>query len=139
MIEFISEFFKKNKKLCVIIGIAVLAAVIILLLPSGSAEEKKTDDGMTLSEYKAALEGEMSEICSSVSGVGKCIVSISFSKGAEKSYKSGNLISSAPPEVLGVVVVCRGAGSDKVRLQLTELFVSLFDIPSGRVAILPLK
>ena len=90
-------------------------------------------------EVYERMEKELSELCSSLEGVGKCKVSLSFSKGRENSYKNGMLTESKPPVVLGVAVACRGADSQRVRAELTELFTALFDIPSTRVAILKLN
>ncbi len=122
--------------------IALLAFVFIIgvaiVLVSGKGDDEKAGE-RTLEEYKLQLEGELAEICSSVKGVGKCRVSVSFSRGTENTYKGSMLIETRPPEVLGVIIVCRGADSDSVRRDLTELVTSLFGIPSNRVAILKLS
>jgi hypothetical protein len=85
------------------------------------------------------MEEELEKLCSSLDGVGKCKVKVSFSSGAESSYKNGKLVETKPPKILGVAVACRGADSPRVRQALCELFTSLYDIPSNRVAILKLN
>ena len=137
MIDFLIGFFKKNKKLCFVVIALIAILALIIFLPGTDAAEEAAEDGV--SDYRREMEKELSELCSSVEGVGKCAVSISFSKGAESVYKSGKLTVTNPPKVLGVAVVCRGAKSDKVRKNLTDLIVALYDIPSVRVAILPLE
>ncbi len=129
-------FFPKNKKTVIIIGLVVFG--ILLSLSFGGGAESK-DDAETLTEYKIRMEDELEKLCSSVAGVGKCTVTVSFSAGAETVYKSGKLTETKPPKVLGVAVACRGADSVKVRQSLTELLTSLFDIPTNRVAILKLN
>ena len=130
--------FPKNKKTVILIGLIVFG--ILLSLSFGGADtEKTTADAGSLDEYKARMEDELEKLCSSIDGVGKCTVSISFSKGEETSYKNGKLVESKPPKVLGVAVACRGAESVRVRQSLTELFTSLFDIPTNRIAILKLN
>jgi len=135
--EWIKMLLKGKGKQITLLLVALVLGVCILLV--GRKEEKNEITVDTLSEYKLALEDELEEICSSVKGVGKCKVSVSFSRGEEKSYKGSQLIETRPPEVLGVIVVCKGADSDGVRRALTELITSLYAIPSTRVAILKLN
>lgn len=132
----LAGIFPKNKKTVIIIGLVVFG--LLLSLSFGDGREK-SEEPETLLEYKAMLEAELEKLCSSIDGVGKCSVTLSFSKGAESSYKSGKLTETKPPKILGVAVACRGADSTRVRQSLSELFTSLFDIPSNRVAILKLK
>ena len=120
-----------NKKTVIFIALVFLGVILSL---SFSGEEAAKDE-VSLGEYKAELEKELEKLCSSIDGVGKCSVSVSFSRGVENSYKSGKLVETKPPRVLGVAIVCRGADSARVRQSLTELFTSLFDIPSNRVSI----
>ena len=133
----ITAFLPKNRKSVFIVILLVLG--IVLSLAFGAKSEKTEADPESLAAYKAQLERELEGLCSSIDGVGKCTVTLSFSKGAESIYKSGKLTESKPPRVLGVAVACRGAGSVKVRDSLTELFTSLFDIPTNRIAILKLN
>ena len=133
----ISGLFPKNKKTVIIIGLIVFG--LILALGFGSGGEEVTADGETLDEYKIRMEKELGEFCSSLKGVGKCEVTLSFSKGAEKTYKGDKLIESRPPSVVGVAIACRGADSASVRESLTELFTSLFGIQTNRIAILRLN
>ncbi len=128
----------KNKRLLFAVGGLILGLVLILAFPSEKTDSAQTME-TTLEEYKEQKEKELAELCSSVKGVGRCSVTLSFKKGAENIYKGNKLTESKPPEVLGVIVVCRGADSDRVRAELTELFTALFDIPSTRIAILKLN
>lgn len=134
--NFFRDFFK-NKKMLLVVGLVLLG--IILALSSSGKESQAAPDVESLEEYKTRLEGELAEVCGSIKGVGKCRVTLTFSRGVESSYKGSLLIETKPPEVLGVAVVCRGADSPSVRAELTRLFTSLFDIPSTRVAILKLN
>ena len=131
-----SSAFRKNKKTFLIIGMIILGLLFSLSFGTDGKSEDKTE---TLEEYKARMENELEKLCSSIDGVGKCSVTLSFSKGAESSYKSGKLTETKPPKILGVAVACRGADSPKVRQALTELFTSLFDIQTNRIAILKLN
>ena len=133
--SFLSAFLK-NKKTVLIVGLIVLGLILSLAFGSDGEKEKSEE---SLEEYKIRMESELEKLCSSIDGVGKCSVTLSFSKGAESTYKSGKLTETKPPEILGVAIACKGANSAKVRQSLCELFTSLFDIPANRVAILKLN
>ncbi len=132
----ILPFIRKNKRLCIIF-VSVAALLLALSLFTQDAEEKST--ASSLSEYKEMLEQRLCELCSSIDGVGKCYVYVSFESGEENSYKSGMLIETKPPRVLGVSVVCQGGDKIEVKRELAELFTSLFDIGANRVKISKLK
>ena len=121
---------------------AVLIAVGIILIfissSFGNQKAEKTSE-ITLDEYKERLEEDIASICSDVSGVGKCRVFITLERGAQNSYKGTSVIETKPPKVLGVTVVCRGADSDLVQSELTNMLTALFDIGANRVAILKLN
>ncbi len=130
----------KNKK---ILAVALIAAFGILLILASSHGEKEASHTQTekisLEEYKSDMENEISALCSSVSGVGKCRVFITFERGEETVYKGSSVVETRPPKVKGVMIACRGAESDGVRNQLTDMMTALFDIGSNRVAILKLN
>ena len=131
------ELFKKRKRLCVSVLLILLGVVLIALSSvntGGDSEEK-----ISLSEYKKSLEAELEELCSSVRGVGKCRVMVTFERGEENTYKGSSLIETKPPRVLGVSIVCKGADSDSVRAELFEMVGALFDIGSNRISILKLN
>ena len=87
----------------------------------------------------AAVEEELADMCSSVSGVGRCKVTVTFERGEERVYKGSLLIESKPPKVLGVTVVCKGADSDLVRAEIVGMMSALFDIGANRIAVLKLN
>ncbi len=112
-----------------------------MLIAFSAASSSDSGDGssVTLEQYKANLEDELGELCSSVRGVGKCKVMITFERGEENTYKGSALIESKPPRVMGVSVICRGADSDEVKRELTTMISALFDIGSNRISILKLN
>lgn len=133
-------FVKNNKRLWKI-GLLIAAGIILILLSSSFGKESgvQSDNKLTLAEYKSQLEDEIASICSSVEGVGKCRVIITFERGEQNSYKGTSVIETKPPRVLGVTVVCRGADSDAVRYALVDMLTALFDVSSSRIAILKLN
>ena len=133
------EYVTKNKK-SIIILILLLSGIFMLIFSSSAATESpKSEESEGLDEYKKRLEGELADICSSVSGVGKCRVTVTFERGEEKIYKGSSLIESRPPKVMGVTVVCKGADSDAVKAEIVGMMSALFDIGANRIAILKLN
>ncbi len=134
------SYLRENKKAR---GVAVLLSVgVLLILMSGLFGRGGTaDDGgvMSLDEYREHLESEIASICSDVEGVGKCRVYITLERGEQNTYKGSSVIETKPPRVLGVTVVCRGADSQAVKAELTEMLCALFDIGANRVAVLKLN
>lgn len=126
-----------------LIAALFIIAALILIFSGGkggsNTENKISKSESSLEEYKNGLEEKISALCSSVEGVGKCKVFITFSTGEEKIYRAGTLIETKPPSVLGVTVICRGADSEEVRYALVEMLTALFGIGSNRIAILKLN
>ena len=132
----LKTIFPKNKKTAVIIALILSGLILALLFGGGS---KSAEEPENLAEYKAQIEKELENLCSSVDGVGKCKVTVSFSSGVESTYKNGKLVETKPPKILGVAVACKGGDSPRVKQALSELLTSLYDIPTNRVAILKLN
>ena len=133
------KFIKENKNLRKALIMILLGIILIFVSSSFEKKEKDSQDGITLDEYKLRLENEIASICSDVFGVGKCRVFITLERGEQNVYKGSSVIETKPPKVLGVTVVCRGADSDYVRAELTDMLTALFDVGSNRVAILKLN
>lgn len=134
------DYVKKNKRSAAVLFLLLLGILMLVFSssPSGVDEEEKENEE-TLGEYKQRLESELADICSSVKGVGKCRVSVSFERGEERIYKGSALIESRPPRVMGVTVVCRGGDSDAVRAEIVGMMSALFDIGTNRIAVLKLN
>ena len=49
--------------------------------------------------------------------------------------EQGIVVRVAEPKIRGVAVVCRGAGSEIVKSQITEAVTALLDISSARVSV----
>ena len=132
----LKEYILSNKKTVLLIVLFLFGILMLTFSSSLFSQEEEAKDTLELTEYKKNLEEELSEICSSVRGVGKCRVMVTFERGEEKVYKGSSLIESRPPKVMGVTVVCRGADSDAVRSEIVDMMVALFDIGANRVSVL---
>ena len=115
---------RRNKKILAVALIAVLGIALILASSHAEREETEKEEKITLDSYKKTLEGEIESLCSAVEGVGKCKVVISFERGEQTVYKGSSVIEIKPPEIKGVIIACRGADNDEVRLQLVDMMTS---------------
>ena len=129
--------YKNNKKISALILLAAVG-IMLVAISSASDSEGKTES-ISLAQYKAQLEDELENMCSSIRGVGKCRVMVTFERGEENTYKGSSLVESKPPKILGVSVVCKGADSVDVAHSLVDMITALFDIGSNRVSVLKLN
>ena len=142
MVESFFSRFKsalKNKKRLRTAILLCALGIMLIAFSAATSSGGESAGGETLEEYKKTLEAELCELCTSVRGVGKCKVMVTFERGEENTYKGSTLIESKPPRVMGVSVVCRGADSDSVRRELTDMLSALFDIGSNRISVLKLN
>ena len=133
------EYVSKNKKTVLLVFLLICGVLLIAFSSSPFETESEGETGETLDEYKKRLEDELGAVCSSVRGVGKCRVTVTFERGEERVYKGSSIIESRPPKVMGVTVVCKGADSDTVRAEIVGMMSALFDIGSNRIAVLKLN
>ena len=132
-------YIKENKKVVGIIVLFLLGALLLACSAIGGERNAEKESVDSLAEYKVALEEELARLCSSVEGVGRCTVTVSFERGEEKLYKGSTLIETKPPRVMGITVVCSGADSDGVRASLTSMLSALFDVGTNRISVLKLN
>ena len=133
------DFIKKNKKALGVVLLLLLGIFLLIFSSIDPSLSEGSESVGSLEEYKSRLEAELGELCSSVNGVGRCRVTVTFERGEERVYKGSTLIESKPPKVMGVTVVCKGADSDLVRAELVSMMSALFDIGSNRIAVLKLN
>lgn len=135
----VKDYAQKNKGSVLLFALLILGVFLLIFSSASAPETEAQENTQSLEEYKARLEEELSAVCSSVSGVGRCKVTVTFERGEEKIYKGSSVIETRPPKVLGVTVVCKGADSDKVRSEIIDMMSALFDIGTNRIAVLKLN
>lgn len=140
MIKSFFTYIKENKRGRIALILLLLGVILVFF----STAPKKSDSAPehsenSLEEYARELEERVEKLCSSVEGVGKCRVYITFSRGETSSYKGSALIESKPPKVQGVSVVCAGGDSPYVKSALTEMLCALFDVGTNRIAVMKLN
>ena len=139
LLDKLKILFKEKYRLIFVVLVAAVGVALVLFSLGGAKEEETEKSSQSLAEYKAELEKELESACSSIRGVGRCEVIVTFSRGAENTYKGTNLIESKPPEVMGVSVICEGADSDEVRAGIVGMMSSLFSIGTNRVSVMKLN
>lgn len=130
----------KGKWTLLILGIAGLALLCLGGLP---AREQAVSTGSE--EYRATLTAEVTALCREVRGVGEVSVLLTLTEGESYTYagqsgyissgSSGLLLSSRPPQVAGVAVVCDGGASPAVREELKALLSSALGIGAHKVTV----
>ena len=148
----IRDKLKTSPKL-VIYLIATLICIVLLLLMNSQSENKAVSDDVSAitpnSQYKDALEKELEEIITKIDGVGKVTVMLTVDSTYSYEYVSdtknnesetviiGNkeaLISKiSNPKISGVLVVCSGGDSVKVKEKIINSVATVLDIPYSKV------
>lgn len=142
------EKLKENNKMkFILIAILVLFGVTLLMTPLEKDEGVKDDE---LSIYRKELEAHIEDICQSVCGGGKVVVT--FSRGFEYVYATdsrgsvvtvGSGSSERPviestlfPEISGIGVVCERSISVSERNELTSLISTSLGIGTNKIFII---
>ncbi len=162
--EKIEKFFNEDGKIKLFIIIGIAAVLLILLSESApiKKEEKKYGDASSMNSYLSNIESDTQALISSINGVGRCKVMITFKNSAENVYaentdennsQSSNsskneyvlydgqegespvLVKQYYPEVMGVAVVCDGAEVTAVRESVINAVSSLFNIPVTKISV----
>lgn len=159
-----------TKKVKIIVAVGLIGMVLILLSDvffGGSAEKPAENaGGISSGEYTQQLEVRLTDVISSIDGVGECRVMITLQNTAESVYatnyesksdsessshkdeyvlydSSGGetpvLIKEYMPGVQGVTVVCSGGDDIKTKEKIIGCVTSLFNIPANRVSVTKIK
>ena len=116
--NFIKGVFKNKKSFLPLLILLLSLVLLLIFLPK--AQEATEGGG----------DSALSELCSSVDGVGECKLFVTYEK--DRNGKTTDKIYS-------VAVICEGADSIAVRSELTELITSVYGIGANRVSILKLS
>jgi stage III sporulation protein AG len=154
---FKSLISKLNKN--VILAVALFLGVAMLLIPNGLNTEKEKKSVAGLSEPPFSLaeqEGRIAAVLSKISGAGKVEVILTLKNGVERELaedKTGTdsqvkhvMVQSGVgtdtvtvrynyPVYQGALVVCQGASSSSVRLQITEAVRALTGLTADKITV----
>lgn len=123
--ERILSFIKEKRAYIKPLVIGLIGIVIIFATAGGGGGSTDyTEDDLTR---------QVREFCEAIDGVGECRVIISYERGSDGYFSSGE------KRVMAVAVACRGASSARVREALTDLLTTVFEIGANRVSIFKLE
>ena len=160
LIEKIKDKAKIIKVEHLIIAVAVIAIFIIFL--SSFNNNSSTIASVDVDSYITSLEDKLSTELSKIDGAGKVSVLISVKTGltteiaTEKKVVNNSdgitteetpiLVSGKPiiltevyPEIVGVIIIAKGAEDLKVRMSLLTAAQTFLDITSDKIEILTMR
>ena len=136
--------------------LAVAAAgLILMLLPAGKTTDAVQPVPTQTSEE--SLERRLEQILSRMEGAGKVAVLLTEAQGGEVLYQtqgedgdtvlitgsdrseSGLVRTTIPPRYLGAVVVCQGADSPAVRLEMVNAVAKATGLGTDRITVLKME
>lgn len=157
----VASAFGKYKYAILIVALGLF----LMMLPSDAEEEPLTEPiPVTISE--SSMEDKLCEILGQIQDVGKVRVMITEQSGAETVYQvdedrtedpdglsvrtetvilsgsggeSGLIQTVTPPTYLGAIVVCQGADSPTVRLNVANAVSAVTGISTDRISVLKMK
>jgi len=133
--------------------LVLMVGVVLMLLPTG----KKTEQKETSTEpiTTVSMEQQLEQILSHVQGVGKVKVLLTIRNQETYIYRtdedgtviitdsdrnqSGLTETILSPEYRGAVVVCQGADSASVQLQIIEAVANVTGLRSDQITVLKMK
>lgn len=148
----ILDFGKKN---CVLFFILLLG-VLLMTFP----QKQEKNKSIPLESIKEiSLEDRLSAALSLLDGAGQVKVLLTEAKGKQTLYQSnlsgersetvilndGSRVQSGlvaridPPEYMGAIVLCQGAGKASVRLSIVEAVANATGLSYDRISVLKLK
>lgn len=162
--EYICTSFDKYKYILLV----CLAGIVLTMLPTKNAKPEKTEAVPRGQDYSAeayAMESNLQELLQNIEGVGRTQIMLTAKRSQEPKYiynqtKSGQqaqtekselvilrgskgeepvIASIGAPEYMGAVILCDGASSAKVQLEITQAVSSLTGITSDNIKISQLK
>ncbi len=167
--EKLSGFVNSKNKNKIIIAVGVIGILLILLsevnLGSGESKKDKNPD-MDYASYVNSLNAELTELLSSIDGVGECRVMITLRNTSESVYAKNSDSSSSDnsksssdeyviydsengdspillkenfPDIEGVAIVCSGGDNIAVKEKVIKCVSALFNISSNRISVTKLN
>lgn len=159
-----------GKRVKIIVAMGLVAIILIAFSSLFQSNDNKTtkseEVSFDYSQYSEQTEKKLTNIVSSIDGVGECDVMITFEYSNENVYATDSenkndessqsnkdeyvlcdsqngekalLIKEKYPTVQGVSVVCSGGDNVEVREAVINTVTSLFNISANRVSVSKIK
>lgn len=138
-------------------ALLVLAiGIVLMLLPTSVKQEETVTQVQTETENSQDISDELEEILSKIEGVGQVKVMLTLAAGEQTVYQTDAdgdtvIVSNADraeeglteqvlsPTYLGAIVVCQGADSAAVRLNVVEAVAKVTGLSTDRISVLKMK
>lgn len=159
---------ESRRTMTIAAGLGIVGMLLILFSGGNNDENTKSKSEAEPSantyrtDYRSSTENELESILSAIDGVGKAEVMITLSSSEEYKYavsrstgsgreeneyviiKNGSseeaLVETVKtPSITGVVVVCEGGASDRVREDVYRAVTAALNVPSNRVYVTEMK
>lgn len=158
---------KNKNKIIIAVGIIGILLILLSEVNFGSGESNKDKNSDTdYASYVNSLNTELTELLSSIDGVGECRVMITLRNTSESVYAKNSDSSSSDnsksnsdeyviydsengdspillkenfPDVEGVAIVCSGGDNIAVKEKVIKCVSALFNISSNRISVTKLN
>ena len=138
----ISDFFarlKKVKHIELIVGAIVIVIVLAVYFSLASCSSDGGTKNATANsdadnlDYCTAMRVRLEKIVSEIDGVGDASVIINWDRSVSTSLSGG----TENPKATGVIVVCKGGNSTKVKLDVIYAVSTLLDLSIEKIMVYP--
>lgn len=157
------EFIRKYRYVILVL----LAGIFLLALPEGDAQQQQTVEPAEQTTLQPSLASSLEDILSKIEGAGKVRVLLTQAEGEQTLYQTDEDITTGemssdvrretviitdgsrgeaglirqvnPPIYLGAIILCQGADSAKVRLDIVEAVSSVTALSSDNITVLKMK
>ncbi|MCD7796631.1 MAG: hypothetical protein LUG95_03175 [Clostridiales bacterium] len=166
------NYLKNNdsERIKIIVAVGLIGILLIGVLDMFSNASKDIDDDtvqtVSSEDYADEIEQKLTEIISSINGVGECKIMVTLENSSENVYAtdvqsdsdtdssstseeyviydSNNdeepvLLKEYYPKILGVTIVCSGGDDVVIKETVTDTVTSLFNISTNRVSVSKIK
>lgn len=150
----LTAFLSKKKNIAILYGIVIIGVLFLAFCDYTPAPQEAAPKDTTAAETKAMLE----KVLSSIKGVGKVQVAVTFDTGTEvvplentrNEERTAVILGSGKdarvaaqkeimPRVRGVIVVAEGGENQSVRAAILAAVRALYDVPLNNVAVFAAK
>ena len=159
------KIIHSDKKLKILIILGFIGIALIMISDMSFFNNEKSDninDEYSYDEYVEYLEDKCEGLIESIDGAGECEVMITlkntkesvFARNSEENQNDGSfsnsyeyvlykdengetpvLVKQYFPQIMGVAVVCSGAGNPTVKGNIISCLTSVFDINSSKISV----
>lgn len=150
---------KSAKNIEIYVALALAAVVCIIVFATSAAGDKSTEETSEFDAYITLMENKISSVIAQMDGCKNVKVAITYSAVEEKVYAektqtvknsdgsvtqtsevvtvSGQplVVKTLPPQISGVVVVCKGASDPTIRVKIKQVVVTLLDVDIDKVQV----